>query len=175
MGRDANTQLTSASRASKIGIGRSIGVTNMARPVLNQLNLVARDVEATVAFYRALGLEIPNESVWRTPTGAHHVDLTLEGGMSLDIDSHALAREYNQGWRPREGGGTTCVIGFRLSDRAAVDDCHARLVKAGAPSAQAPYDTFWGARYAIVVDPDGNHVGLMSPPDPTKRRAPPEI
>ena len=147
----------------------------MARPILNQLNLVARDVDATVAFYRELGLDIPNDKLWRTPTGVHHVNLHVDHGISFDFDSHALAREYDKGWRPREGSGTTCVIGFSMPDRASVDDCYARLVKSGHPSAQPPYDTFWGARYAIVVDPDGNHVGLMSPPDPAKRRAPPEL
>ena len=29
----------------------------------------------------------------------------------------------------------------------------------------APIDAFWGARYAIVDDPDGNHVGIMGPQD----------
>lgn len=147
----------------------------MARTTLTGLNLVVRNVDATVAFYRELGLDISNDAVWRTPTGAHHVDLKLDSGVSLDFDSHALARKYNAGWRPREGSGTTCVIGFSMPDRASVDECHARLVNAGHPSAQAPYDTFWGARYAIVVDPDGNHVGLMSPQDPARRKAPPEI
>ena len=36
-------------------------------------------------------------------------------------------------------------------------------------SQQPPFDAFWGARYAIVEDPDGNSVGLMSPVDPTRR------
>ncbi len=39
---------------------------------------------------------------------------------------------------------------------------------------QDPYDAFWGARYAVVSDPDGNGVGIMSPPDPAMRTAPPE-
>ena len=30
---------------------------------------------------------------------------------------------------------------------------------------QEPYDAFWGARYAVVSDPDGNGVGIMSPVD----------
>ena len=33
-------------------------------------------------------------------------------------------------------------------------------------------DSFWGARYAIVEDPDGIAVGLMSPIS-AKHRAPP--
>jgi uncharacterized glyoxalase superfamily protein PhnB len=40
---------------------------------------------------------------------------------------------------------------------------------------QPPYDTFWGARYAIVEDPHGNHVGLMSPSDPARKSAPPAL
>lgn len=34
---------------------------------------------------------------------------------------------------------------------------------AGHPVAQEPYDAFFGSRYAIVIDPDGNQVGLKSP------------
>ena len=94
---------------------------NQPQPVLNQLDLVVRDVDAAVAFYRRLGLDIPESAVWRTASGAHHVDLTGYAGR------------------------------------------------------QPPYDTFWGARYAVIEDPDGNHVGLMSPIDPARRRAPPAI
>jgi uncharacterized glyoxalase superfamily protein PhnB len=38
---------------------------------------------------------------------------------------------------------------------------------------KAPEDAFWGARYAIVEDPDGNSVGIMSAIDESKRRPPP--
>ena len=33
----------------------------------------------------------------------------------------------------------------------------------GYRSHKAPWDAFWGQRYAVVVDPDGNHVDLFSP------------
>jgi hypothetical protein len=35
------------------------------------------------------------------------------------------------------------------------------------------YDAFWGARYAIVADPDGSDVGLMSPIDEQRQTWPP--
>ena len=35
-----------------------------------------------------------------------------------------------------------------------------------------PIDAFWGARYAVVNDPDGNHVGIMSPSDEEHRSVP---
>ena len=49
---------------------------------LNQLDLVMQDPEATLAFYRALGVDIPEEAIWRTATGIHHVDLLMESGFS---------------------------------------------------------------------------------------------
>ncbi len=142
---------------------------------LNQLDLVVRDMEASIAFYRALGVEIPETAIWRTKTGAHHVDLTMPGGFTLHFDSAALAKEYDRGWREPTGSGTRNVVGFRVASREDVDRIHAELVALGHPSAQPPYDTFWGARYAIVEDPDGNHVGIMSESDPARRSAPPDI
>lgn len=38
---------------------------------------------------------------------------------------------------------------------------------------QMPYDAFWGARYAVIRDPEGNSVGLESPLDEGKRSWPP--
>ena len=57
--------------------------------------------------------------------------------------------------------------------RRAVDEVYADLAGAGYPGRQPPYDAFWGARYAIVEDPDGNPVRLMSPIDAGLRHWPP--
>jgi uncharacterized glyoxalase superfamily protein PhnB len=54
-----------------------------------------------------------------------------------------------------------------------VDAVFARMTEAGSAAQQRPEDAFWGARYAIVEDPDGNAVGIMSPIDPAQRREPP--
>jgi uncharacterized glyoxalase superfamily protein PhnB len=143
-------------------------------PLLNQLDLVVRDIDATLAFYRRLGLDIPESAVWRTASGAHHVDLTLPNGFHLHFDSLALTRYFDRGWRDA-ASATTTVVGFAVASRQAVDDRYADLVAAGYVGSQPPLDTFWGARYAVVEDPDGNHVGLMSPIDPARRGAPPEI
>ena len=40
---------------------------------------------------------------------------------------------------------------------------------------QPPHDAFWGARYAIVEDPDGIAVGLMSPISPDFKSVPPKV
>lgn len=142
---------------------------------LNQVDLIVGDMEATIAFYRALGLEIPDGAIWRTATGAHHVDLPMPGGVILHFDSEALAGVYDRGWKPPAAPGTRTVLTFSVPSREDVDRIHDTLKGLGHPSAQAPWDAFWGARYAIVCDPDGNHIGIMSPSDPSRRAAPPNL
>ncbi len=142
-------------------------------PLLNGLNLVVRDMESTLAFYRKLGLQIPDTAIWRTESGAHHVAISMPNGIDLDFDSAELAKSYNAGWKA--DGTSRSVIGFSLPTREAVDERYAELIAAGYTGLQPAYDAFWGARYAIVEDPDGNHVGLLSPLDPTRRSAPPSV
>ena len=144
-----------------------------ARPVLNQLNLVVRDMDAAVRFYRSLGLSIPDDAVRRS--GGHHLEIEMPNGMTLELDSIVLAKAYNAGWSPAAGGGCKSVIGFAVATREAVDARYAELTGAGSIGRQPPMDAFWGARYAIVEDPDGNHVGLMSPIDPARRGTPPDL
>jgi catechol 2,3-dioxygenase-like lactoylglutathione lyase family enzyme len=144
------------------------------RVVLSQLNLVAEDMAATVAFYRRLGLEIPDASL--QAAGGHHVEVPLPGAdLGFDLDSPTLAKAYNGGFERAGGSRGGVVIGFSVAARADVDGIYADLTGAGHPGLQEPYDAFWGARYAIVADPDGNHVGVMSPIDETRRSAPPPL
>jgi uncharacterized glyoxalase superfamily protein PhnB len=44
-----------------------------------------------------------------------------------------------------------------------VDKTHQELVDAGYRSHNAPWDAFWGQRYASIEDPDGNVVDLFAP------------
>jgi uncharacterized glyoxalase superfamily protein PhnB len=144
-------------------------------PVLNQLDLVVRDVDASVVFYRHLGLDIPDSAIWRTASGAHHVDLLLPNGFHLHFNSVALTKSFDRGWQESSASAGQAIVGFSLPSRESVDERYAALVAAGYTGRQPPYDTFWGARYAVIEDPDGNHVGLMSPHDPARRGAPPAL
>jgi uncharacterized glyoxalase superfamily protein PhnB len=143
-------------------------MTNERAPVLNQINLVVRDMDAMVEFYRRLGVEVQEMGdAW----DHHHRAVTMPAGLDLDLDSRKFAAVWNRGW-PTDRAGT--VIGFQLADRDLVDEAYADLTDAGYAAQQPPYDAFWGSRFAIVEDPDGNSVGLMSPMDPARRSAPPE-
>jgi catechol 2,3-dioxygenase-like lactoylglutathione lyase family enzyme len=141
------------------------------RPVLNQLNIVARDFDASLAFYRRLGIDVPEGP--KTPDGIRHSEVTLDNGFVLEFDNLTLAQVYNAAWR-RPADSSRALIGFSLPTREAVDATYAELTAAGYEGRQVPYDTFWGARYAVVADPDGNDVGLMSPLDDARRNWPPK-
>lgn len=59
-----------------------------------------------------------------------------------------------------------------VDTREDVDRLHAKIQAAGHRLGQEPYDAFFGSRYAIVIDPDGNQVGLKSPIDGTRKYEP---
>jgi catechol 2,3-dioxygenase-like lactoylglutathione lyase family enzyme len=136
---------------------------------LDQVNLVVSDVDASRAFYSRLGLDFGAE---RDPEwGAHHVSAVpaVGGGedahLDVDLDSTAFVTDWDRGWP----GGTGVVLGFKVETRDEVDRLVAELTSDGVRVQQPPFDAFWGARYAVVSDPDGHAVGIMSPVDPARR------
>ena len=146
----------------------------MAQSSLDQINIVARDLDATVAFYRILGVQLRDPI--RTEGGeAFHANSMPASGASLEADSERFARVWNRGWESEAELAGRIVIGLRVADRAAVDRLAEEVVRSGYRLLQPPYDAFWGARYAIVEDPDGIAVGLMSPADDAHRSPPPDF
>ena len=144
----------------------------MATARFCQINLVAHDMKATLAFYRRLGLEIPEAAVWESGGAPHHATMDGSGAVDLEFDSRRLAHAYNSGFAAERG---RVVIGVELESREAVDALWASLLEESVQGLQPPYDAFWGARLAIVEDPDGNPVSLTSPVDPARRAPPPVI
>jgi catechol 2,3-dioxygenase-like lactoylglutathione lyase family enzyme len=132
--------------------------------VLSGVHLVVADVRATVEFYRRLGVDIPDDAVWEVDGKSHHVSVKMPGGVDLELDSVEMTKGYDPAWAQAPGPRGN-IISFGVSTREEVDVRHDELVAAGYPSHLAPCDAFWGARYAVVLDPDGNQVGLMSPMD----------
>jgi catechol 2,3-dioxygenase-like lactoylglutathione lyase family enzyme len=142
----------------------------MPQARLNQVNLVVGDVRASRAFYSRLGLDFgpASDTVWDD----HHVSAHAADGspIDVDLDSTAFVPKWNRGWP----GGPGAVLGFKVDTRQDVDDLVAELASAGVPVQQEPWDAFWGARYAVVSDPDGNGVGIMSPVDDAYRSDAPD-
>jgi catechol 2,3-dioxygenase-like lactoylglutathione lyase family enzyme len=135
---------------------------------LDQINIVVHDMDAMSEFYGRLGLQIDAASPeW----AAHHrTDAADDAGpVDFDLDSQEFAHVWNAGWP----GGPGVVLTFRVESRDDVDHLYSDLESAGYRTQQSPYDTFWGARFAVVAGPDGNSIGLMSHADPARATAPP--
>lgn len=126
---------------------------------LAQVNLIVTDVERAKAFWALLGWE-------STPRHPNAALFTFPNGMSLVVHEPVFARRWDPAFAGQSAGST--VVDLNMASREAVDDTHARVVAAGHRSSVAPWDTFFGARYAIVCDPDGNRIGLKSPLDPSR-------
>lgn len=136
----------------------------MLRAVLNQVNLVVGDMAATLAFYRRLGWSIDTPS-------ADHAVAELADGNRVEFDSREFTAVWDSSYSGTTGGST--ILGLGTETRDDVDELYAELVAHGGRGRQPPYDAFWGSRYAIVGDPDGNPVGLMSPSEDSRKFWPP--
>ncbi|MBK9031081.1 MAG: VOC family protein [Myxococcales bacterium] len=77
------------------------------------------------------------------------------------LDREALVRGFSDDWvEPR---GQRVGLALRCATPAEVDATFAAVVAAGFTGAKAPWDAFWGQRYAQVADPDGTKVDLFAP------------
>ena len=132
------------------------------QPRLLALSLFVKNMTETLAFYRRLGLVIP-EGVEQSP----HVAVEFPGGTALEFDTIEMTKAYDRAWREPTGGSRD-TFQFLLPSREAVDELFGTLTGAGHHGHLAPFDAFWGARYAVVEDPDGNLVGLTSVQDPAR-------
>lgn len=144
----------------------------MTKPVLNQINIVSANMRETIDFYRLLGVQIPDPPPSKSGEPFHVTGHS--GAMRFDVDSEVFARVWNEGWRGHGHINGRVVVGFHVETRDSVDEQYEKLTQAGYKGLQPPWDAFWGARYAVVEDPNGIAVGLMSPRDPAKSYWPPE-
>lgn len=124
---------------------------------MDAVGVVVADMAKAMAFYRLLGLPVPDDA-----DGAPHVEVPLPGGLRLLFDTEETIRSFHPGWTAPSRGSRTSLA-FRLPDAAAVDAAYAALTAAGHHGEVAPFDAFWGQRYAVVHDPDGNGVDLFAP------------
>ncbi|MEA2661373.1 MAG: hypothetical protein QOH08_945 [Chloroflexota bacterium] len=122
-------------------------------PSLNAIGIVSKDLAASIRFYRLLGVAFPDAD-------GDHVEATLPSGVRLMLDDRKLIASLDPGWT--EPKGRRMVLAFLCASPAEVDALHAKITAAGNPSKTAPWDAFWGQRYAQVVDPDGNVVDLFA-------------
>ena len=125
----------------------------MAR--LDLIGLVVKNMAESLRFYRLLGMEIPASA-----DADDHVEVVV-GGLRLAWDDLAMIKSFAPDWVEPVGG--RMGLAFLCESPAGVDALYDQVVAAGYRSHRAPWDAFWGQRYAGVVDPDGNVVDLFAP------------
>jgi catechol 2,3-dioxygenase-like lactoylglutathione lyase family enzyme len=123
------------------------------------VQIFAKDVPRSIAFYRLLGLAVPEPG-----EPDPHVDVELPGGNRLSFDAEETITGMHPEWTPPDSAGRV-ALAFGLDSPAEVDAMFERLTKAGHPGPLQPYDAPWGQRYATVLDPDRNIVDLFAPLD----------
>lgn len=119
------------------------------------VGIIVQDMAAALKFYRLLGLDIPPSA-----DEEDHVEFVTSGGFRLAWDSLEMVKSFNEQWTTPVGHRVG--LAFKCASAAEVDQVYEQITAAGYQSHKAPWDAFWGQRYAIVVDPDGNLIDLFA-------------
>ncbi len=121
---------------------------------LDMVGIVSKDISESIRFYRLLGVE------FREPDGPY-VEATLPNGLRISLNDLEMAKSIDDAWV--EPAGQRIGMAFLCDSPAAVDETYQLLVSEGFHGHKEPWDAFWGQRYSIINDPDGNHVELFAP------------
>jgi catechol 2,3-dioxygenase-like lactoylglutathione lyase family enzyme len=122
---------------------------------MNAIGMITSDMKRSLEFYALLGLAVPDFN-----PEEDHFDCDLGNGVRLMWDTLELAKEFLPGYI--HGSGSSIGMAFECTSPSQVDETHASVLSAGFESLVAPWDAFWGQRYAIVKDPDGNAISLYA-------------
>ncbi|MEJ2867394.1 VOC family protein [Actinomycetospora sp. OC33-EN08] len=117
------------------------------------VGIVVADMAASLAFYRSLGLDVPDEP-------APHVEVPF-GALRLLLDTEETVASFDPSFTPPTGEGRV-GLALECDSPADVDAAYERLVGQGYRGHLAPFDAVWGQRYASVLDPDGVGVDLFA-------------
>ena len=94
-------------------------------PTPSAVGLVASDLARTIAFYRALGLDIPPDA-----EDAPHVEIPLPGGLRLLFDDVGTVTSFDPSWSAPTGSPRMGLT-FACESPAEVDKVYADMVAAG--------------------------------------------
>jgi len=126
----------------------------MSAPRIDAIGVAVSDMALAIAFYSRLGVVFPPDSETQP-----HAEALLDTSTRLMLDTEAMLRQIDPKWSASPGGRLGLAV--RLPDPAAVDVLYSELAGEGL-GVKAPWDAFWGQRYAVVSDPDGLHIDLYA-------------
>ncbi|MGG3575300.1 VOC family protein [Bacillus gobiensis] len=121
---------------------------------LDMVGIVVKDMKKALNFYRVLGFEIP-ESANEEP----HAEVE-QAGCRLAFDTQEIAKSVYGSWE--EPYGHRVELAFKCDSSDALNELYSKIIQSGYEAHREPWDAFWGQRYAIVKDPDGNLISLFA-------------
>jgi len=122
--------------------------------VPHSIDIVVADMDRALAFYRALGLAVPDKAE------GPQVEIATPGGATLGLVQESMVRQSIENWPTPVGQRVTFAC--KCDAPAELDETYARVEAAGFAGRRAPWDAFWGQRYAFLNDADGNRVDLFA-------------
>ena len=84
--------------------------------------------------------------------------------MRVAWDTVEVIQSFDPEWTTGSGGHRI-GLAFLCDTPAEVDELYGSLVGDGYEGHKEPWDAFWGQRYAVVKDPDGNPVDIFAQSD----------
>jgi catechol 2,3-dioxygenase-like lactoylglutathione lyase family enzyme len=114
---------------------------------LYMVGLATQHLDQSLAFYRRLGLAIPDGS-----EGQPHVEVKMSGGLTFFLNAKGQAGIADS---------PQLILEFYVKERAVVESKYAELTGFGYQSYRAPFVSPIGMYFAMVTDPDG-HIILLS-------------
>jgi catechol 2,3-dioxygenase-like lactoylglutathione lyase family enzyme len=129
---------------------------------LYMVGLIVRDMPTTLAFYRRLGLTIPEGGDTQA-----HVEVKMGSGMTLFFDSQPARWDPGLGTLSEpdlalSGEHYAVILEFYLKEQATLLAKYQELLAYGYQGFREPYVTSFGMYFAMVKDPDGNTVLLSA-------------
>ena len=123
---------------------------------LDLIGIAVKDMPSALAFYRAVGLDIPADL-----DSEGHAEIILDSGLRLAWDTHEVMRRFDENWQ-EPTGHPRIALAFLCDSPTDVDTQYKRIIALGYTSHKAPFNAFWGQRYAQIQDPDGNVIDLFA-------------
>lgn len=124
-----------------------------------QINVIVADLERSRGFYERLGMEFLPRN--RRGEGPAEAWVSTNAGPTVVLHSPGFASWWDETAPQPSGGGPQVDLDLESVQR--LNEVVPELEAVGVTIIKRPTDMPWGQRFAIVLDPDGNRVGLKAP------------
>jgi len=121
---------------------------------LKTIGIISKNMKETLDFYRTLGFAIPKEA-----DKEENYDFE-NSGIIMGFLTEKLAQQSDPNYQ--NSTGNSINLQFLCNSSEEVNKIYKKLIAAGYKSYSEPWDTFWGQRFARIIDPDERIVNIYA-------------